>query len=891
VILPQRIMSNNYSFEAVGISTWVHAHSFLFPFITLAIIIGIVLVVLRKVWNFRKILIEEQVFLELTPPAFTDKSAYTTQQLFSVLHNIGSQRSFIDRLLGKKVLFSFEIVSTRTEGIRYVVKTSREQADIVKRSVVAYLPQVRVKQVNEYLPETVDVSKAKIVEFKLKNHFAFPLAKQNVLNQHDPVAYITGMMTKLMPGEIVSYQIVVSPALTQETSILTRKILNNEDVLRYLTKPSSQWYLTPFVVLFTLFFKLCQEIINYILEIFTSNPHQEKFAQQNVTSQTYQQFGRIKPARVLSMFEQEVVASVQEKIDQPLFETTIRAVVILNDPLDQKQRIQGIKSSLATFSVPKYQSLHAKKHIPFSFINRLRYFSFKHRLLSLGANKNSSLLSVSEIAALYHFPFTETTKTENIVKVHSKQLPAPLSLKNGRDMHVVFGQNTFGETTTPIGLTEEERETHMYIIGRTGSGKTTLMFAMAKHDIEHGQGMAFIDPHGDVSEDLLASVPEERINDVIYVNPVDLKHPIGINLMELTPGLDEDEAELEKEVVAEGIISLFRKVFSKDENTNAHRIEYILRNTIYTAFTTENPTIFTLYDILNNPPFQKVVIKNLTDENLKNFWKFEFGRAGDFQVVKMVGGVTAKIGRFLFSPTAKRILEQKKSTINFDEILNGKKILLCNFSQGNLGEDTAKLLGTTVLTKIQQAALRRARIPKTKRTPFYLYVDEFQNFATSSFIKMLSEGRKYGLSVCIAEQSVSQQQDRNIVNNILANVTTVVSFRSANPLDEQLMLTQFAPYVEKGDIVNLPRYNFFIKISALESEEPFSGETLYLPVHKDAAKFDRLIQASRSNYATVYTKQLSQQKKTVVNKEYVVQANKVTKKDQTKITGALPENI
>src|SRR5581483_11158741 len=189
---------------------------------------------------------------------------------------------------------------------------------------------------------------------------------------------------------------------------------------------------------------------------------------------------------------------------------------------------------------------------------------------------------------------------------------------------------------------------------------------------------------------------------------------IGINLLELTPGLDEDEAELEKEVVCEGVISLFRKVFSSDEHTNAHRIEYILRNTIYTAFTVENPTIFTIYDLLNNPPFQRQVIKNLTDGNLKNFWKFEFGRAGNYQVVKMVGGVTAKIGRFLFSPTAKRILEQRKSTINFNEILNGK-ILICNLSQGKLGEDTARLLGTTILTKIQQAALKRADIPQDKR--------------------------------------------------------------------------------------------------------------------------------------------------------------------------------
>jgi hypothetical protein len=602
---------------------------------------------------------------------------------------------------------------------------------------------------------------------------------------------------------------------------------------------------------------------------------------------------RIRPARVLSVFEQQEIESVQKKIDQLLFKCTIRVLVNVNKRQDQKDRIRGIKSSLAPFSVPKYQSLKALYNFPPLLIDNIRLITFRKRLLSLFSNSSSSLLSVSEIADLYHFPYSNTTKTENIVKVLSRKLPAPLSLKNERKLSVVFGKNSYDGTYTPIGLTSEERETHMYIIGRTGSGKTTLMFSMAKNDIEAGAGMAFIDPHGDVSQDLLACIPVKRLKDIIYVNPVDLKYPVGINLLELTPGLDEDEAELEKEVVAEGIISLFRKVFSKEENANAHRIEYVLRNTIYTAFTTKDPTIFTLYDILNNPPFQKQVVKNLTDENLKNFWKFEFGRAGDYQVVKMVGGVTAKVGRFLFSPTAKRILEQKKSTINFDDIMNQGKILICNFSQGNLGEDTARLLGTTILTKIQQAALRRSRLPKNKRKPFYLYVDEFQNFATNSFIKMLSEGRKYGLSVCIAEQSTSQQEDRNIVNNILANVTSVICFRSANPIDEQLMLTQFAPYIEKGDIANLPRYNFYIKLSALEPEEPFSGETLYIPVKKNTKKMETLIQASRNNYAIVYARHQAPQRKIVVNVQNPVTVSKDKNIEKTgskiKIKSGLPE--
>jgi len=405
------------------------------------------------------------------------------------------------------------------------------------------------------------------------------------------------------------------------------------------------------------------------------------------------------------------------------------------------------------------------------------------------------------------------------------------------------------------------------------------MFSMAKRDIEEGRGIGFIDPHGDVAEDLVASVLESRKDDLIYVNPIDLKFPIGINLLELTKGLDEDDAELEKEVVAEGVISLFRKVFFKDETTSAHRIEYILRNTIYTAFTVENCTIFTISKILTNPAFRKQVVSGLKDEELVDFWKYEFGKAGNFQIVKMTQGVTAKVGRFMRSPTAKRILEQPKSTINFDEIINGGKILICNFSKGKIGEDTSEVLGILILTKIQLAVLRRARKAAEERKPFYLYIDEFQNFATPSFIQMLSEARKFKLNLIMAEQSTSQQKDKNLVNVVLANVGTIVTFRSANPEDERLMLPQFTPYVESGEISNLPSFHFYAKINALKPEEPFSGETIFIPVEKNPEKMEELTEASRKNWAIPYKKQVSQSQ---VKAE--ITDSKSDKKDEGKTT-------
>lgn len=484
------------------------------------------------------------------------------------------------------------------------------------------------------------------------------------------------------------------------------------------------------------------------------------------------------------------------------------------------------------------------------------------------SNSSSSLLSVSEISDLYHFPFTKVTQTENIVKVHSKELPAPLSLKNNLLLDVVFAENSYGGTTTRIGLTEEERVRHMYVIGATGTGKSTMLLSMIAQDLKNGKGVCIVDPHGDLAEAAITCIPDDRIKDFIYFNPIDIKHPIGVNLLELTQGLDEDEALIEKEFIAESVISLFRKVFSDAWSAHPHRIEYILRNTIHTAFTLENPTLFTIFELLNNPVFQKRAVQGLQDEDLKNFWKYEFGKAGDYQKVKMVAPVTARIGRFLFSPSARRILEQEKSTINFDEILDNKKILICNLSKGNMGEDTSEVMGIMILNKIQLAALKRARRALEKRNRFYIYVDEFQNFATPSFIQMLSEARKYGLSLTMAEQSTSQQKDKNLVQIVLANTGTMVTFRSANPIDEELLLPQFRPYVENGEIANLPSFRFYMKTAAISPEEPFSGTTVPVTIPVDNKKRERFIQSSRKLYTTVYT---PKKKKNIIVKKDEVQ--------------------
>lgn len=891
----------------------------LYPLISLAMVclFGYLLVQLsillisglrHVIGKFQKV--PPKVFLELTFPADTTKSAYATEELYRLFHTLSRQKSFWDHMLQRKKCYSLEIVSTRNEGIRYILTAESTASDTIQSCLRSYLPGIHIRVIDDYLDPYFqkDDGKAKCIgfeELKLAGHFALPLKTQTVLKEHDPISYLTGNMTKLMPHELVSFQIVATPVLSKthgkyitEIQKLRKKIVKGEPLAPVLKKSQFATFtsLPVISVIFTVLkFSLIalHAILGFCLEMiagFVNGPDSSGPLSPMIL--TNQQANR---EQILNPYEQELSTIVKGKIDQELFETSIRILVVTERSDEVSLRLNGLMASFGQLG-SSHQSF-ATKHGLFSRGVGAGLQSFKERAISQQLMDPNPILSASELSDLFHFPYTDTTQTEGLVKVHSKELPAPLSVKNNPDFDVVFGKNTYGNSDIAIGLTDDDRSRHVYIIGQTGSGKTTIIFHMAKDDIEKGRGVAVIDPHGELAEDLLTTVPKKRINDCVYFRPLDLKYPIGINLLELSPNLKDDDLEQEKELVCESVISVFRRIFDKDENIDAHRIEYILRNAIYTAFSVPDATIFTVYNLLNDPKFRRSITNNLEDENLRNFWRNEFDRAGSFQIVKMVSGVTARIGRFLFSPTARRILEQPKSTINFDEILSSGKILICNLAESKLGEDTSQLLGTMIIAKLQQAAMRRARAIKGDRTPFYLFIDEFQNFARASFTKLLSGGRKFGLRITIVEQSTSQQSDRDVVNVILANTGTVICFRTAGPVDEDLMLGQFAPYVSAVDIVNLPRYRFYMKLSAVEPEEPFSGKTIPIVLDHDPKRVQKVIEASRNNFAIKYSKPVSKITGGVTPATHVTQvthksqntAKKLKKKPASE--GMLPEDV
>lgn len=796
-----------------------------------------IFLVVRLVMNRRHLSRRSMVWLEITPPSSIAKTPEATEQLFAVLHGTRAARHLKERLLDRSPVMSFEIVSTRKEGVRYLLQVESAQSNSVQKMITSYIPDSKVKEV-----ERKTEGDYSVIEFTETGHYVLPLTLTSVFEQHDPLGYVTGAMTKLSDDEEIILQLVASPIRLREAEILSHKILSNENILREVSNNK----LSGIGRFTNVFGKISSGLTDLTGEVYMgmTSGHREYY---NAKSRDVQQrqtrvVSDDRPARILSAFESELMETMHQKVTRPLFQTNIR--ILVKSP-EAKQHIASLKSVLDSYSVPPYQSLKAKHSLP--FVDTLRNKAATKRLPSL-RRQSAIILASTELASLYHFPSSQVSKTDNLITSLSKTLPAPVSLKQVDEFDVVIGSNIHHNTETPIGLVEQERERHEYIIGGTGNGKTTLLQYQIVQDMKNGKGVAIIDPHGDMAETMLRHVPPERVKDVIYFNPDDLEYPIGLNLLELTPDLTGNELLREKDIITESVVSVFRKIFS-DEDTGGHRIEYVLRNTIQTALTQESPTLFTVFDLLNDPKYRKSVTKTLEDKNLINFWKNELGKAGDMQKVKMAAGITAKIGRFLFSASARQILEQPKSTIDFDDIINSGKILICNFSKGLLGEDTSELFGITVLAKLQLASLRRARVAQSERRTFYLYVDEFQNFATTSFVQMLSESRKYRLFMIMAEQSTSQQSDQQMVSIILANVGTVICFRTGNPQDEQRLLPLFSPYIEQGEISNLPAFNFYTKLSAIKAQEPLSGQTLLLEDDGSYKVRDAIVKHSRSAFA------------------------------------------
>lgn len=401
----------------------------------------------------------------------------------------------------------------------------------------------------------------------------------------------------------------------------------------------------------------------------------------------------------------------------------------------------------------------------------------------------------------------------------------PIALTNWRDIRKKFG------------IKEKNRRGHMYIVGKTGTGKSSLLANMAISDIKQGNGIAVIDPHGDLAETLLSHIPEHRAHDVIYFNPSDIEYPIAFN--PLTPSSPDIHY-----LVVSGLISVFRKLYSEFWGP---RLEHILRHSFYTLLEYPGGTLLDIPNLLTDEAFRKQVLTHVTHLGVREFWFKEFAKYSAWLRSEAIAPILNKMSQFLTNLPLRNIVGQAQTSFKFREIMDQGKILIVNLSKGKIGEDNSTLLGSMITTMIFLAAMSRANTSEERRRPFYFYVDEFHNFLTLSFANILSEARKYGLNLVFAHQYIRQLPEQ-IRDAVFGNVGTMITFRVGID-DAQYLKKEFFPPFDEIDLMNLPNYHLYIKlmINGITSS-PFSGTTMSIP-HLSESIRAAIIQESRLKYS------------------------------------------
>ncbi len=401
----------------------------------------------------------------------------------------------------------------------------------------------------------------------------------------------------------------------------------------------------------------------------------------------------------------------------------------------------------------------------------------------------------------------------------------------------LFGETNFRNARRRFGIKTDDRRRHMYIIGKTGMGKTTLLENLIMSDINAGHGCCYVDPHGDTAEKLLDFIPANRINDVIYFNPADIDYPVGFNIL-------ETESDEQKTLIASGLMGVFKKIWP---DVWSARMEYILMNCILALLDYPGATLLGINRLLVDKDYRARVVAKIRDPIVKTFWVAEFTSWSEKYATEAIAPVQNKVGQFLSSAVIRNIVAQVKSTINLRRIMDDEKILLINLSKGRIGEDNMRLLGGMIVTKIQLAAQERQNIPEKERRDFYLFVDEFQNFANESFATILSEARKYRLNLIIAHQYV-EQLDEKVAPAIFGNVGTMLAMRVGST-DALALETEFMPTFTPEDLVNLPKFQFYLKLMVDGvSTPPFSAASLG-PVSLRTGSEQKIIEQSRERYA------------------------------------------
>lgn len=512
---------------------------------------------------------------------------------------------------------------------------------------------------------------------------------------------------------------------------------------------------------------------------------------------------------------------LDQKLQAPLLEVQARLLYGAEDLAKASAKLKELAGAFGVYSLAEGNALVLKKARGSSWLPLVAGRRF-------GWWQPTMILNLNEVASMWHIPGKSLEQISSIGWGRTLRSEAPerlpvveVTADEGKKEVNFFAKTGWHNHEVVMGLKREDRTKHMYIIGKTGAGKSTLIANMAINDIRNGEGVAVIDPHGDLSEMILDYIPKRRMNDVIYLDPtLSEDRAFSLNLFDATGSTHTD-------VVASGIVSVFYKLYSYSWGP---RLEYILRNTILTLLYMGDTTFADIPRLLIDPRFRKLAVEKIAaiDPVLRDFWTLEFEQMNDKLRTDSIAPVLNKVGQFLSSQRIRHVVGTKKSTFSLEEVMDQGKILILNLSQGKLGEDTTALLGAMFITKIQLAAMQRVMRPTAERKDFYVYVDEFQNFATGSFVKILSEARKYRLNLIMANQYIGQVAE-DVQKAIFGNVGTMATF-VVGAGDAAALTKELGGIYTEEDLVNLGKFEILIKmaIDGLTST-PFAATTLPLP--------------------------------------------------------------
>ncbi len=507
----------------------------------------------------------------------------------------------------------------------------------------------------------------------------------------------------------------------------------------------------------------------------------------------------------------KTLEAVENKVGKPGYEVSIRIVVSAKSKEIAKMNLENISSSLGQVS-GEFNSLSGRKiYNKGSF---MQDFLYRYQPMFNILKNHISVLNTEELATLFHFPNRQIT-TPHIHWLHSKTAPAPSEIP---EEGLYMGKSVYRGVERRIAMGDDDRRRHMFIIGATGTGKTELLKSMIMQDINAGKGICFMDPHGDAVEDILKMIPPERAEDVIYFRPSDTERPMGLNLMEA-------KTEDEKHFVASSIINMMYKLFDPYKTgIVGPRFEHAVRNAMLTIMSEPGTTFVELMRVLTDARYVQELLPKVTDPIIRRYWTDQIAQTSDFHKSEVLDYITSKFGRFVTNKMIRNIIGQSNSSFSFRDVMDNGKILLINLAKGELGEENSNFLGLILVPRILMAAMSRSDTPEDQRRDFYLYVDEFQNFATPDFAVILSEARKYKLNLVVANQFIGQMEEE-VKNAVFGNVGTKISFR-VGVTDANYLQHEFSPTFGEDDLLNVERFHAYVKtIVRNQPQPPFSLDT------------------------------------------------------------------